>query len=86
MSEIGRIAHMLLTQVQELHSKSIIMKYLAPQFITVSKGFDGGWPDVHIVGVELMILADSFGEDHASKLSGVNMIYLAPEYYYGHAA
>ena len=30
-----------------------------------------------------MILADSVDEDHSKRLSGVNLIYLAPEYFYG---
>lgn len=40
-------------------------------------------PKIEIVNVETMVIADSLmGTDKGLELSGVNLIFLAPEYYY----
>ena len=40
-------------------------------------------PKVEIVNVETMLLADSMTSNHAQELSGVNLLFLDPEYYDG---
>ena len=42
--EIAAIAMQLLEQVKQFHEKRIVIKYLAPQYIEVFKGFDRGIP------------------------------------------
>lgn len=81
LSELGFIAHQLLWKIRDLHRSRIILKFLAPQYIVISDGFDKGVPRLEITGVDQMILADSVASNRASDLSGVNLLFLAPEYF-----
>ena len=82
-SEIACIAEQLLTQVSSFHKNRIVLKFLAPQFITVAeKNFFKNMPKVEIMNVETMLIADALmGDDKAKELSGVNLLFLDPAYY-----
>ena len=81
--EIASIAYQLLTQVQKFHENGIVLKFLAPQFIVIKESnFFKYMPKLEIVGVETMLIADELmGSDKSESISGVNLIFLAPEYY-----
>ena len=81
--EIASIAEQLLTQVLNFHKNGILLKFLAPQFIVIKESnFFKYMPKLEIVGVETMLIADELmGSDKSESISGVNLIFLAPEYY-----
>ena len=58
-----------------------MLKYLAPQYILVTHGFEKGMPKLEITGIEQMVLFDACSKDRAMDLSGVNLLFLAPEYF-----
>ena len=81
LSEFGFIAHQLLWKVREFHRKNLILKYLAPQFILVTEGFTRGMPKIELCNVETMLLVDPETFENTKALSGVNLLFLAPELY-----
>ena len=73
-------------RLKDFHDKGIALKFLAPQYVVVKNCFVSGQPELDIVGVENMIIADSLlkkEQDYQSKLiehlSGINWLFLAPE-------
>ena len=83
--EIASIAYQLLTQVQKFHENGIVLKFLAPQFIVIKEeNFFNKMPRLEIVGVETMLIADKLmGPEKAENISGVNLLFLDPEYLSG---
>ena len=56
---------------------------MAPQYISITDNFDWGLPRLEIENVETMLLADSMNQEAHKDLTGVNLLYLAPEYFTG---
>ena len=54
-AEIGKIVFQIMKQLQFLHSKQIVYKFLTPQNIIIQKGFRPGEPiELRITDIAMM--------------------------------
>lgn len=80
-SEIGTIALQLLTQLKSLHSRGIILFFLSPQSILVTRGLDNKEDtiEVQIANIVPMMMANMKNPGTFNFVSGIDRFFLAPE-------